>query len=202
MGLLCSAVGEGPGGIPGSGPQDLGRVPPAWPVLPSSSSSPRWLLCQSSPGRQKHTVFFSPAPSEPPKPADPRWLRPCLASPTPHNRLPLLKLQCHLTALFLGAWNSCSGPLSCRPFLFAAACHGKSGQVGSKGKGGACVLHRSVVSSSVRPHGLQPASLLCPRDCPGKNTAVGCHSLLQGIFPTRGLNLSPALQADSLPSEL
>lgn len=149
MGLLCSAVGEGPGGIPGSGPQDLGRVPPAWPVLPSSSSSPRWLLCQSSPGRQKHTVFFSPAPSEPPKPADPRWLRPCLASPTPHNRLPLLKLQCHLTALFLGAWNSCSGPLSCRPFLFAAACHGKSGQVGSKGKGGACVLHRSVVSSSV-----------------------------------------------------
>ena len=25
---------------------------------------------------------------------------------------------------------------------------------------------------------------------PGKNTGVGCHSLLQGIFPTRGLNPS------------
>ena len=25
-------------------------------------------------------------------------------------------------------------------------------------------------------------------DCPGKNTGVGCHALLQGIFPTRGLN--------------
>ena len=26
-------------------------------------------------------------------------------------------------------------------------------------------------------------------DSPGKNTGVGCHSLLQGIFPTQGLNL-------------
>ena len=27
---------------------------------------------------------------------------------------------------------------------------------------------------------------LCPWDSPGKNTGVGCHSLLQGIFPTQG----------------
>ena len=27
-------------------------------------------------------------------------------------------------------------------------------------------------------------------DSPGKNTGVGCHALLQGIFPTQGLNLS------------
>ena len=26
-------------------------------------------------------------------------------------------------------------------------------------------------------------------DSPGKNTGVGCHFLLQGIFPTQGLNL-------------
>ena len=25
-------------------------------------------------------------------------------------------------------------------------------------------------------------------DSPGKNTGVGCHTLLQGIFPTQGLN--------------
>ena len=31
--------------------------------------------------------------------------------------------------------------------------------------------------------------LLCPRDFPGKNTGVGCHFLLQGIFPTQGSNL-------------
>ena len=34
----------------------------------------------------------------------------------------------------------------------------------------------------------RPARLLCPRDSPGKNTGVGCHALLQGIFPTHGSN--------------
>ena len=36
----------------------------------------------------------------------------------------------------------------------------------------------------------------CPWDSPGKNTGVGCHALLQGIFPTQGSNpglMSPAL---------
>ena len=41
----------------------------------------------------------------------------------------------------------------------------------------------------LRPHGLQPARLLCPQDSPGKNTGVGCHFLLQGIFPAQELNL-------------
>ena len=30
----------------------------------------------------------------------------------------------------------------------------------------------------------------CPWDFPGKDTGVGCHSLLQGIFPTQGSNLA------------
>ena len=52
----------------------------------------------------------------------------------------------------------------------------------------------------LRPHGLQPTRLLCSRDFPGKNTGVGCHFLLQEIFPTQGLNLSLLhWQADSLP---
>ena len=45
-----------------------------------------------------------------------------------------------------------------------------------------------------------PGSLPFPWDFPGKNTGVGCHFLLQGIFPTQRLN--PHLlhwQADSLP---
>ena len=33
------------------------------------------------------------------------------------------------------------------------------------------------------------ARLLCPWNFPGKNTGVGCHFLLQGIFLTQGLNL-------------
>ena len=31
---------------------------------------------------------------------------------------------------------------------------------------------------------------VCPWDSPGKDTIVGTHFLLQGIFPTQGLNLS------------
>ena len=34
-----------------------------------------------------------------------------------------------------------------------------------------------------------PARLLCPRNSGTKNTGVGCHSLLQGLCPTPGLNL-------------
>ena len=41
---------------------------------------------------------------------------------------------------------------------------------------------------SLWPHGLQPTRLLCPWDFPGKDTGVGCHFLLQGIFPTQGSN--------------
>ena len=40
-----------------------------------------------------------------------------------------------------------------------------------------------------------------PWNSPGQNTRVGSLSLLQGIFPTQGLNPSFLLQADSLPAE-
>ena len=52
------------------------------------------------------------------------------------------------------------------------------------------LLSCSVMSKSLRPHGLQPARLHCPWDSLGKNTGVGCHSLLQEIFLSWGLNLS------------
>ena len=53
------------------------------------------------------------------------------------------------------------------------------------------------------PNLVAPTELLCPWDSPGKNTAVGCQVLLQGIFPTQVSN--PGLlcllhwQAGSLP---
>ena len=50
-------------------------------------------------------------------------------------------------------------------------------------------VSHSLVSDSQRPRGLQPTRLLCPWNFPGQNTRVGCHSLLQGIFPTQGSNL-------------
>ena len=55
-----------------------------------------------------------------------------------------------------------------------------------------CVCARAVtslVSDSAWPHGFWPARLLCPWHFPGKDTGVGCHALLQGIFPTQGSNL-------------
>ena len=45
-------------------------------------------------------------------------------------------------------------------------------------------VSRSVVSDSLRPQGLYS-----PWNSPGQNTGVGSFSLLQGIFPTQGLNL-------------
>ena len=44
-----------------------------------------------------------------------------------------------------------------------------------------------VMSLSLWPHGL-PTRCLCPWNSLGKNTGVGCHFLLQGIFPTQGSN--------------
>ena len=38
---------------------------------------------------------------------------------------------------------------------------------------------------------MQPARLHCPWNSPGKNTEVGCHSLLQGIFLIQGSNSGP-----------
>ena len=50
-----------------------------------------------------------------------------------------------------------------------------------------------------------PSSAFVQLDSPGKNTGMGFHALLQGIFPTQGLSSclpsSPALQLDSLTTE-
>ena len=65
------------------------------------------------------------------------------------------------------------------------------------GGGGLCLTLRDPMDY------IGPTRLLCSWDSPGKITGVGSHFLLQGIFPTQGSNLkSPALQADSLPTEL
>ena len=52
------------------------------------------------------------------------------------------------------------------------------------------------------PMDCSPTRLLHPWDSPGKNTGVGYHFLLQGIFPKPGIKPgSPALEADALTSE-
>ena len=68
-------------------------------------------------------------------------------------------------------------------------------------EGVSCVLSRfSRIQLFVT---LWPARLLCPWDSPDENTGVGCHGLLQGIFPIQGSNLCLLgllrWQAGSLP---
>ena len=47
-----------------------------------------------------------------------------------------------------------------------------------------------MVSDSLWPHETHsPSGFSVHWDSPGRNTGVGCHALLQGIFPTQGLNL-------------
>ena len=50
-----------------------------------------------------------------------------------------------------------------------------------------CLAPQSYLTL-LRPHRLQPARLLYPWDFPGKNTGVGFHLFLQGIFSTWGSN--------------
>ena len=50
------------------------------------------------------------------------------------------------------------------------------------------VLSCSLVFDSWQPLGLQPGRLLCPWDSPGRNTGVGRHALLKGIFQNQGSN--------------
>ena len=51
-----------------------------------------------------------------------------------------------------------------------------------------CVLSRSVVSQSVTLWTAAHQTPLCLWNFSGMNTGVGFHFLLQGIFPTQGLN--------------
>ena len=50
------------------------------------------------------------------------------------------------------------------------------------------VFRKWSESHSVMSNSLQPCKLYSPWNAPGENTAVGSLSLLQGIFPTQGLN--------------
>ena len=88
--------------------------------------------------------------------------------------------------------QTASGAVCLQASYLTSLCHsilGKMEMITSPTSGILCVrVSRSVVSDSLRPHGLWPTRLLCPWDSPRRNTGVGCHSLLQGIFLTQGWN--------------
>ena len=78
--------------------------------------------------------------------------------------------------------------LSCCLFNFYAEC--------------CAVLSCSVVSDSLQPHGLQPIRLLCPWGFSRQEYWSSLPCSPPGDLPNVGIKpRSPALQADSLPSE-
>ena len=88
-------------------------------------------------------------------------------------------------------------------YMWAHLSHNETPGVGTSVILCVCMPAKLLQSNSFWPSGLWPARLLCPWDFPGKNTELGYHVLLQGIFPSQGLN--PRLlhllhwQAGSLP---
>ena len=66
-----------------------------------------------------------------------------------------------------------------------------------------CLVVQSCLGvNCLRPHGLQPVRLLCLWGFSRQNTGVGFYALLQGIFPTQGLNPGlPHCSQILLPSE-
>ena len=63
-------------------------------------------------------------------------------------------------------------------------------------------MHAQPCPTLCDPMECSPPGSSCPWNSLGKNTAVGCHSLLHGTFPIQGLNLGLLhWQEDSLPSE-
>ena len=108
--------------------------------------------------------------------------------------LALLSLHCcvglSLVALSRGwlsscrVWAShCSGFPSFGPQALGSACFSSCGTWAQWER-----LPGSSESHSVMPDSLQPHGLYSPLNSPGQNTRVGSLSLLQGIFPTQGLN--------------
>ena len=53
---------------------------------------------------------------------------------------------------------------------------------------GLCCLIAQLCPTLCHPMDCSPPGSSVHEDSPGKNTGVGCHALLHGIFPTQGLN--------------
>ena len=77
------------------------------------------------------------------------------------------------TAVWELLWYNCS-PICRSPSWWLCVCH--------------AVLSCSVVSDFAVPWTVACQAPLVHGDSPGKNSGVDCHALLQGIFPTWGLN--------------
>ena len=65
---------------------------------------------------------------------------------------------------------------------------GKENSSSLGGNCAVCVKLLSHVRLSLHPMDCSPPGSSIHRDSPDKNTGIGCHALIQGIFPTHGSN--------------
>ena len=94
-------------------------------------------------------------------------------------------------SFFLWSWTSGGGPWTCdrgfaeqRSFPWLPRCRFKS--LFMKGVSPEGLLFFCFFLDCF--YSLTKSCLLCPWNSPGRNTVVGCHFLLQGIFSTQGSN--------------
>ena len=127
----------------------------------------RIVECQTMelhPPSTSHGHFFPPPPAHP---SDfgiyELWTDklPCKRCKQPERVVPLTPVHCQLTRQ-LTVWP----------------------RVPEKILGSVCARMFSCIQFFETPWTV----LLCPCDFPTKNTGVGCHFILQWIFPTQGLN--------------
>ena len=102
--------------------------------------------------------------------------------------IPSLLISCHCLCYFFCCIYSLSNKFSCIYCKICLKCH-----------------HLYAFCDFLWGHGLydpmNPTRLLLPWNFQGNNNEVGCHSFSRGL-PDPGIEPgSPALQADSLPSE-
>ena len=71
---------------------------------------------------------------------------------------------------------------------FSSPGQSKAQEMVTRHKRAVCMLGHSLISNSLQSHGQRSLMGYSPWDFPDKSTGVGCHFLLQGIFPTQGLN--------------
>ena len=124
-------------------------------------------------------------PSESLRPHGLQHLRPPCPLPTPR----VYSSLCPLSRWYHPTISSSVIPFSSRLQSFPASGSFQVSQFFPSNEPWKWKWSRSVVSDSLRPHGLYPTRLLYPWNFPGKSTGAGCHFLLQGIFLTQGLNL-------------
>ena len=92
-----------------------------------------------------------------------------------------LEYDCLINMMQMQRGQNCGYHSSLLPAPGDLYCHGYNNSA---------VLSYSVMSHSSHPRDYSLPGFSVCGDSPGKNTGVGCHVLLQGIFPTQGLNPS------------